>query len=101
MEPSEMDLATGNVITSVLDTFKGFYQGTIITNGGYDKVKANDVISSGKADLVSFGTPFIANPDLVKRLQISAPLNEPNEKTIYGQGNHNIEEGYTDYPFLA
>lgn len=101
MEPSEMDLATGNVITSVLETFKGFYQGTIITNGGYDKVKANDVISSGKADLVSFGTPFIANPDLVKRLQISAPLNELNGKTIYGPGNNNIEEGYTDYPFLA
>ncbi len=49
---------------------------------------------------MSFGKPFIANPDLVKRLEIDAPLNQPNSKTIYGQGIHNAEEGYTDYPFL-
>ncbi|BAQ64964.1 alkene reductase [Geminocystis sp. NIES-3709] len=101
MEPSDIDLATGNVITSVLDTFKNFYNGTIITNGGYDKSKANDVISSEKADLVSFGRPFIANPDLVTRLEISASLNETDGKTIYGQGTNNAEHGYTDYPFLT
>ncbi|WP_373479857.1 hypothetical protein [Geminocystis sp.] len=71
-----------------------------MTNGGHDKAKTNEVIAAGKANLVSFGKPFIANPDLVKRLEIDAPLNQPNSKTIYGQGIHNAEEGYTDYPFL-
>ncbi|WP_324281549.1 alkene reductase [Cyanobacterium aponinum UTEX 3221] len=100
MEASEMDLQNENAIPSVLDTFSGFYNGTIITNGGYDKTKADKAISSQKASLVSFGRPFIANPDLVERLAINAPLTEVNMKTLYGQGNHNAEEGYTDYPFL-
>ncbi len=77
-----------------------FYQGTIITNGGYDKATGNAILASGDADLVSFGKLFIANPDLPKRLEIDAKLNTPNPKTFYGQGDKDLEKGYTDYSFL-
>lgn len=50
-----------------------------------------------KADLVSFGRPFIANPDLVERYQTLASLSTPDPSTFYGGG----ERGYTDYPTLA
>jgi N-ethylmaleimide reductase len=49
------------------------------------------------ADLIAFGRPFIANPDLVERLKRGAPLNEIDPATLYGGG----EKGYTDYPAMA
>ena len=49
------------------------------------------------ADLIAFGKAFIANPDLVERLQRGAPLNEPDKATFYGGG----AKGYTDYPTLG
>jgi N-ethylmaleimide reductase len=73
--------------------FKGLY----IANGGYDKARAAAALAARDADLVAFGVPFIANPDLVERLTKDAPLNAPDPATFYG-GN---EKGYTDYPFLA
>lgn len=100
MEPNENDLATREVINPVLATFRPFYQGTIITNGGYDQTTGNAVIASGDADLVSFGRLFIANPDLPHRWQISAPLNPPNPGTFYGLGTEGLDKGYTDYPAL-
>jgi 2,4-dienoyl-CoA reductase-like NADH-dependent reductase (Old Yellow Enzyme family) len=48
------------------------------------------------ADLIAFGRPFIANPDLVDRLQTGGPFNEPDRKTFYGGG----DAGYIDYPFM-
>jgi N-ethylmaleimide reductase len=58
---------------------------------------AIDAVASGRADLVSFGRPFIANPDLVQRLSANAPLNMlMGQETFYGGGAH----GYTDYPTL-
>jgi len=57
---------------------------------------AEAVVSNGLADLVAFGRPFIANPDLVKRLRIGAPLSAINPATLYGGG----AEGYTDYRTL-
>ncbi len=53
-------------------------------------------VNSGDADLIAFGRPFIANPDLVNRAGANAPLNEPIQQTFYGGG----AEGYTDYPTL-
>ncbi|AYM65892.1 alkene reductase [Agrobacterium fabrum] len=67
---------------------------TYIANNGYDLELAATHIAEGKADLIAFGRPFIANPDLVKRLQSGAPLAEIDPATIYGGG----AEGYTDYP---
>lgn len=74
------------------ERFKGAY----MANGGYDRPKAETVLASGRADLVSFGTPFISNPDLVVRLQHAAPLAEADRATFYG-GDH---RGYIDYPSL-
>lgn len=68
-----------------------------VVNNGYDKASAEAAIVSGHADLVAFGRPFLANPDLVERLRTNAPLNEPDRSTFYGGG----ERGYTDYPTLA
>jgi len=67
-----------------------------MVNNGYTKELADEAIASGYADLVCFGRPFIANPDLVERLRTGAPLNELDQKTLYGGG----AEGYTDYPAL-
>jgi N-ethylmaleimide reductase len=54
-------------------------------------------MASGAADMVAFGRPFIANPDLVRRLREDAPLNAPQRETFYGGGAH----GYTDYPAIT
>jgi N-ethylmaleimide reductase len=101
MEPSEDDLKNGVKIDSVLSTFRPLYSGSIVTNGGYDKAKGNRSIEDNAADLVSFGKPFIANPDLVERLAIDAPLNNLDFGTIYSKSAENLDRGYTDYPFLA
>jgi N-ethylmaleimide reductase len=68
--------------------------GAWIVNNGYDKALAEDAIASGRADLVAFGRPFIANPDLVDRLRRDLPLAEPERATMYGGG----ARGYIDYP---
>ena len=75
---------------------RGIYKGVYMTNGGYDRDRAERVLETGDADLVSFGRLFLANPDLPERFKKGAPLNELDETTLYG-GN---EQGYTDYPFL-
>jgi N-ethylmaleimide reductase len=77
--------------------FRSCYRGVYIANRGYDRDRAIAAIESGHADLVSFGALFIANPDLVRRLQIGAALNTPDRSTFYG-GDH---RGYTDYPTLS
>ena len=63
---------------------------------GFDKERANEALAEGRADLIAFGKPFIANPDLVIRLFLDAPLLPLNRETLYGGG----EQGYTDYPIL-
>jgi N-ethylmaleimide reductase len=69
--------------------------GRYIANNGYDFERAQAAVRSGAADLVAFGIPFLANPDLVRRYRENLPLNEVDASTFYG-GN---EAGYTDYPF--
>jgi len=76
--------------------FRPLYPGTLIVAGGYSLEKANAVLKDGSADLVAFGQPFLANPDLVERFRRGAPLNKPVPGTYYGGG----AEGYTDYPTL-
>ena len=70
---------------------------TIIANGGYDARLANAAIANGEADLVAFGVPFLANPDLPARYLKGAPLNAPDVATFYAGD----EKGYADYPALA
>jgi len=71
-------------------------KGAWMVNNGYDNAMAEQAVKDG-ADLVAFGKPFIANPDLVKRLRTNAPLNKPDQATFYGGG----AEGYTDYEELS
>ena len=72
------------------------FKGTLILNGGYDAAAAETAIAEGAADLISFGAPFLANPDLPLRFARGAPLNEPDIATYYA----GEEKGYTDYPAL-
>ncbi|GAB9464664.1 12-oxophytodienoate reductase 1 [Globisporangium polare] len=80
----------------VTASLRPLYKGTVISASGYDRDGAIKAVEDGTADAIGFGRPFIANPDLVKRLEIDAALNRPKVKTYYLGG----EEGYTDYPFL-
>jgi N-ethylmaleimide reductase len=73
------------------------FKGSYIANNGYDFELANKVLAANAADLIAFGKPFLANPDLVERLKQGAPLNEPDKATFYGGG----AKGYTDYPALG
>jgi len=76
--------------------FRRHWPGALIANKGYDLVRANAVIGDGIADLVSFATLYLANPDLPERLRRGGPFNAPDRKTFYGGG----AAGYTDYPAL-
>ena len=73
------------------------FGGTIILSGGYDRQRADADLAAGKGQLVAFGRPFLANPDLVSRLSHGAALNAPDFGTFYTPG----PQGYTDYPTLS
>lgn len=83
-------------IKEVAKHFRPLYHGTLMINKSFNKEKAMKVLEDGDADLVSFGVPFIANPDLVERFKLNAELNEADSTTFYTPG----EKGYTDYPAL-
>jgi len=70
--------------------------GAWMLNNAYSLELANQSLADG-ADLIAFGKPFIANPDLGLRLKQNGPFNEPDRSTFYG----GLEKGYTDYPFLS
>lgn len=73
------------------------FKGPLIINGGYDAKMGGEAISNGAADVVAFGVPFLANPDLVERFRVGAPLNAPKFETFYNGG----AEGYIDYPVMS
>ncbi len=81
---------------AIKEEFRDVYCGTLILGGNYDAQRAEAAIP-GKADLISVGRAFLANPDLPERWRTGAPLNTPDESTFYTPG----EKGYTDYPSLA
>ena len=76
---------------------KRLFGGLVIANNGFDKRRAEEAIADGRADLIAFGKSFIANPDLVIRLFLDAPLAPVNRETLYGGS----VQGYTDYPILG
>lgn len=74
------------------------FDGAWIGNNQYDRDMAMQAVADGTVDLVAFGRAFIFNPDLPRRLQENAPLNEKFEDvSLYGGGG---AHGYTDYPTL-
>jgi len=80
----------------VVHHFRRIYSGTLILNVGIDATHGARLISGGAGDLIAFGRDYIANPDLVERIRIDAPLNEPRPEYFYGSS----PTGYTDYPTL-
>ena len=73
------------------------FDGLFILSGGFDHPSAEQALLDKRGDLIAFGRPFLANPDLVARLRKDAPLNAPDAATFYVPG----AKGYTDYPALA
>jgi N-ethylmaleimide reductase len=73
------------------------FRGPLMVNGGYTRELGEKAIDKGEADLIAYGTPFLANPDLVERFRTGAPLNTPDVATFYSKG----PKGYIDYPMLA
>jgi len=68
----------------------------VIANCGYTRETGETELQRGIARLISYGTLFLANPDLPKRFELNAALNEPDRTTMYG----GKDKGYIDYPFL-
>jgi N-ethylmaleimide reductase len=80
-----------------LVAFSQCFNNAYMANFGYDKARGNAAIASGYAEVVAYGMPFIANPDLVARFAQDAALNDADSSTFYGGG----EQGYIDYPTLS
>jgi N-ethylmaleimide reductase len=72
------------------------WRGVLMLAGGYDGVTGQAALASGRADIIAFGRPFIANPDLPARIRSAAPLNMPDPATFFG----GTSVGYTDYQTL-
>jgi N-ethylmaleimide reductase len=81
-------------IPNVLQAFRPYFKNVIIANNGFDFNKANESISNGLCDLVSFGKYFISNPDLVDRFRNGYELAQVDWSFVYGGGNN----GYITYP---
>lgn len=77
-------------------TIRRAFGGTLILNQGFDRDAAQAALAAEQAELIAFGRPFIANPDLVERLKRGVELATPDEDTFYTPG----PEGYIDYPTL-
>jgi N-ethylmaleimide reductase len=80
----------------VIHHFRRRYHGTLILNVGIDRKHGAELLREGFGDLIAFGRDYIANPDLVERIRLDAPLNEQRPEGYYGSS----PVGYTDYPFL-
>ncbi len=82
---------------AVLHHFRKIFKGQIVGNSGISIKQANRLIAENVVDAVAFGRDYIANPDLVERIRLGAPLNEQRPEGFYGDS----PEGFTDYPALS
>ncbi|MFY3985927.1 alkene reductase [Achromobacter xylosoxidans] len=78
----------------IIRQLRSKWSGVLILAGGYDPRTAEEAIEAGRSDLIAFGRPFLANPDLPHRIEQGLPLNEPDSATFFGGD----ERGYIDYP---
>jgi N-ethylmaleimide reductase len=92
----EQDDSPASGTSFELSKLRTVWKNACMVNGGYDRERAEVTLATGGADFVSFGRPFISNPDLPVRLETGARLNQFDRATFYGGD----ERGYTDYPFL-
>lgn len=92
--PTESVIGTPTeAFQDVASYFRPLYNGTLMVGGGFNSEKGEALLRSNNADLIAFGIPFIANPDLVERYRTGAKLSLPNTDLLYTGG----AEGYTDY----
>jgi N-ethylmaleimide reductase len=96
IEGNEADVRHGGRIVPT-SIFRPLFKRVLIVCGDYGQDRAEKVLAEGTADLVAFGRPFLANPDLPRRFLEKAPLNAPDPATFYG----GTEKGYTDYPKVS
>ncbi|MGI5414091.1 alkene reductase [Streptomyces chartreusis] len=89
-EPGDRGISTS-------DFFRAWWPGVIIATSGFTPGSGASFVTAGRADAISYGRLFIANPDLPERIRQAAPLNPYDRGTFYGGG----EAGYTDYPTLS
>jgi N-ethylmaleimide reductase len=82
-----------------LAEFRKVFHGRLVGNCGYTKETAEKAIAEGHADLISFGRPFISNPDLVERFRNGWPLAEPAPMAAWSSPSGG--KGYTDFPAYA
>ena len=85
--------ATGEPGGRLTPELRRRFKGGVIVNGSFDRTLAEEALRRGEADAVSFGVPFIANPDLPARFALNLPLAVPDTSTFYSGG----ARGYTDY----
>jgi N-ethylmaleimide reductase len=78
----------------MFEHFRAIYHGPLIANVNMTQERGNHLIEAGLADLVAFGRPYIANPDLAERFASNAPLADVDWSTVYASG----PGGYSDYP---
>ena len=91
-------VGSGHIDPAVRGSIETAYTGPVIYNGGYADVARAEADLAGRADFISYGTAYIANPDLVERLQAGQPLAKADEATYYAPGPGGFADGYTDYP---
>ncbi|MFM0644009.1 alkene reductase [Paraburkholderia bryophila] len=82
---------------AIIKQLRSEFRGVLMLAGGYDAATAEAALASGRADIIAFGRPFIANPDLPIRLRDQLPLNVADSSTFFG----GAEAGYIDYPALV
>lgn len=82
---------------AAFDRLRSRWKAAYIANGLFTPESAEEHVANGMATAVSFGRPFIANPDFVNRVRIDAPVISPDPVVFYGGG----EKGYSDFPVYA
>ncbi len=96
VEPAQNSKGSSEEDLALSAHLRTLWKGLYVVNGGYDRLTGEEALRSGRADAVSYGRAFLANPDLPRRLQLGASLNEPDPTTFYGGD----AAGYTSYPTL-
>ncbi len=82
---------------NIAKRYRPLYKGNLMINGGFTQEKGNRFLKEGLADMVSYASLYIGNPDLVQRFKVNGPLHQADKATYYTPG----AEGYIDYPTLA
>jgi N-ethylmaleimide reductase len=94
---TERDLTNDPLWDSIILDLRSRFHGVMMLAGGYDQATAELALANGRADMIAFGRPFIANPDLPERYRLGAELNAADPSSFFG----GAAAGYIDYPRLG